>query len=264
METQQQNIRSWEDLIFENRNKAYGAYAIRQNYNGAALKGILISTGIAAAIIILATSLNGKSIIPIPDSKPIIFDPKPPPIIQADVKPATPRTEPQENIKRDLTPVASVKPDSVVATQPEPTPTSSGTEGTGEGTPTEGIGTGAGVPNGTGTDVEPVKPPQILTHAQLMPAYKTGYEGMMRVITRNLKYPSSARRMGKEGTVFVEFVIDNSGNIQNTKVIKGFDTACDKEAVRIVNMLTDWNPGMQNEVAVNVKLVLPIKFKLEQ
>lgn len=261
METQQQNIRSWDDLIFENRNKAYGAYAIRQSYQEGVFKGILTSTGIIVAVFIAAVFFNGQSILP-PLPKGPIFEPGSVPPIKPDPQPQQARTEPQQNTRRDLPPVAVVtNPDSVTTTQPETTPASTGTEGTGTTSPD--TGTGVGLPEGTGTEVIE-KPNQVFTHAEVMPSYKGGYEKMIRTLSRNMKYPASARRTGKEGIAYVEFVVDDEGNIQDVKLLRGFDTACDKEAVRIVSLLTEWNPALQNQLAVNVRLVLPIKFKLEQ
>jgi protein TonB len=261
METQQKNIRSWDDLIFENRNKAYGAYAIRQSYQEGVFKGILTSTGIIVAVFILAVFFNGKSILP-PLPKGPIVEPGSVPYIKRDLPKEQPRTEPQQNTRRDLTPVAVVNNPDSVANQPESTPASTGTEGTGNGPVSSDTGTG-GVPEGTVTEAIE-KPNQVFTHVEVMPSYRGGYEKMMKTLSRNMKYPASARRTGKEGTAYVEFVVDNEGNIQDVKVLRGFDMACDKEALRIVSLLTEWNPGLQNQLAVNVKLVLPIKFKLEQ
>ncbi len=263
MEKQQQNIRSWDDLIFENRNKAYGAYAIRQSYEGGVMKGVLVSLGLAVAIIVTADFINGGKIIEEVTEKTIIFTPGPPPIIKADVIPPQQRTLPVRTVNRELPPqVVTTEP--VVEPIEEPVTTSTGTEGTTTGTEGTDTGTTIGVDTGTESGTAAVKNNVPFISVEVMPKYKGGMEGMIKTLTKNMRYPSSARRMGKEGTVFVEFVVSDLGEVIDVKVIKGFDLDCDKEAVRIIEKLNQWTPGIQNKIAVNVKMVLPIKFKLEQ
>lgn len=81
-------------------------------------------------------------------------------------------------------------------------------------------------------------------------------------IGKNMKYPVKARRMGVEGKVYVEFVVDKEGNLQDIRCIKGIGTGCDEEAVRAVSMSKSWSPGKQRGQRVRQKMVLPITFKL--
>lgn len=263
MEKQEQNIRSWDDLIFENRNKAYGAYALRQDYSNGLLKGVFTSIGLAVGVLVVAGFINGGAIIDQVVEKSIIFKPGPPPNIKADIIPQPQRTQPQRQVSRNLPPVAVTTPDPVEPT-PEPATASTGTEGTVDGNTTTDTGTPGGVDTGTGLEPAPVKNTEPFIHVEVMPKYKGGFEGMMKTLKKNMRYPASARRMGKEGTVHVEFVVNDAGEITDVKVLRGFDLDCDKEAVRMVEKLIEWTPGFQNKMAVNVKMVLPIKFKLEQ
>jgi protein TonB len=263
MEKQDQNIRSWDDLIFENRNKEYGAYALRQDYSARLLKGVITSIGFAVAIFVVAGFINGKSVLPTKLPGDLIFEPGTPPNIKADIIPSAPREKPARNINRELPPQVVTTPDPVEP-KPEPASTSTGTEGTTDGTATPDTGTSGSFSTGTDLGTVDVKSNEPFIHVEIMPVYKGGMEGMMKTLKKNMRYPASARRMGKEGTVYVEFVVSDEGEIINTKVIRGFDVDCDKEAVRMVEKLTEWTPGLQNKIAVNVRMVLPIKFKLEQ
>ena len=261
METQQQNIRSWDDLIFENRNKAYGAYAIRQDYSSGLTKGAFTGLGILVSLIMLAGFAQRNASVPPIDgtiiSCPFSEVPNIIPLTQRHTQP------PARRVTANLPPVAVVTPDPVQP-EPEPAAVSPGSEGTTEGTTTD-TGATTGVPTGeTGLGVveEPKKEP--FTHVEVMPSYEGGFQGMMTTLKRNMRYPASARRTGKEGTAYVEFVVNDAGDITDVKLLRGFDTACDKEAVRVVSLLTEWNPGYQNKVPVNVKLVLPVKFQLEK
>ena len=76
------------------------------------------------------------------------------------------------------------------------------------------------------------------------------------------KYPAQARRMGIEGRVFVEFVVNRDGSIQDVKAIKGIGAGCDELAVKVVQEAPNWNPGKQRGKPVRQKMVLPIVFKL--
>lgn len=90
-----------------------------------------------------------------------------------------------------------------------------------------------------------------------------GLSAMVKFITKNLKYPASARRMGIEGRVYVQFIVERDGSISNTKVVKGISADLDKEAIRIVSSFPTWTPGMQGGRPVKSQFVLPIPFKLD-
>lgn len=262
MEKQNQNIRSWDDLIFENRNKAYGAYALRQDYSNRLFKGLLVSIGFAAALLATLGLLSGSKIVEeVTKTLPEIVM-RSVPTIKPEPQ-ALPQSKPQRQINRNLPPVAVITPDPVEP-DPEPATTSTGTEGTPDGTATTDTGTSGGSSIGTDLGTVEVRSNEPFIRVEIMPEYKGGLKGMIKTLQKNQRYPASARRMGKEGTVFVEFVVNDVGEVVNVKVIRGFDLDCDKEAVRMVEKLTEWTPGMQNKIAVNVKMVLPIKFQLEQ
>ncbi|HLT72835.1 MAG TPA: TonB family protein [Cyclobacteriaceae bacterium] len=76
------------------------------------------------------------------------------------------------------------------------------------------------------------------------------------------KYPAQARRMGIEGRVFVEFVVEKDGSLTDVKAIKGIGAGCDELAVKVVQNAPKWKPGKQRGKPVRQKMVLPIVFKL--
>lgn len=81
-------------------------------------------------------------------------------------------------------------------------------------------------------------------------------------IANELQYPEQARKMGVEGKVFVEFIVNTNGALSDFKVLKGIGAGCDAEAIRVLKTMKDWNAGTQDGTAVRQKLVLPIVFKL--
>ena len=78
---------------------------------------------------------------------------------------------------------------------------------------------------------------------------------------QNLKYPAQAKDAGIEGTVYIQFVITETGDVINSRVVKGIGGGCDEEALRVVNSMPLWKPGKQNGVPVKVLYSLPVHFK---
>lgn len=83
-------------------------------------------------------------------------------------------------------------------------------------------------------------------------------------VARNMKYPAQARRMGIEGKVFVEFVVQLDGSLTDVRVKNGIGGGCDSEAISVVKTSPLWEPGKNKGVAVKQRMVLPIAFKLNE
>lgn len=94
------------------------------------------------------------------------------------------------------------------------------------------------------------------------PVPKNGMTGFYGWVKQNLKYPRQARRLGIEGRVFVQFVLNKSGQVTEVKAIKGIGGGCDKAAVDLIKKAANWTPGKINGEAVSVRIVLPISFNL--
>jgi TonB family protein len=99
----------------------------------------------------------------------------------------------------------------------------------------------------------------------VLPTFPGGDLEMYKFIQSNLKYPAYEKNHNIKGTCFLSFVVEKDGSISQTKVLRGVPngTACDNEAVRIVELMPKWNPGKQNGRAVRVKFNLPVKFTLD-
>ncbi|MGD9327781.1 MAG: TonB family protein [Cyclobacteriaceae bacterium] len=103
---------------------------------------------------------------------------------------------------------------------------------------------------------------EIFTIVEDQPTPKGGMAAFYEYVGKKLKYPAQARRMGIEGKVFVEFVVDKDGTITNVQTIKGIGAGCDEEAKRVIEASPKWNPGKQRGRPVKVRMILPITFKL--
>jgi TonB family protein len=92
--------------------------------------------------------------------------------------------------------------------------------------------------------------------------YPGGIGAFYTNIMQNLKYPEKAQRMGLEGKVFIEFVVEKDGSVTNVKVLKGIGAGCDEEAVEVIKNSGKWVPGKQHGKPVRQRMVLPITFRL--
>ncbi|MFN5555737.1 MAG: energy transducer TonB [Chryseotalea sp.] len=115
--------------------------------------------------------------------------------------------------------------------------------------------------------IAPVEEPkeevdEIFTVVEETAAPKGGMQAFYEYVQKKLKYPAQARRMGTEGKVFVQFVINKDGTISDVQAIKGIGAGCDEEAVRIIQSFPSWTPGKQRGKPVKQRMVLPITFKL--
>src|SRR5688572_20822565 len=256
---------TWTDIVFENRNKAYGAYAIRNLYGKHVAWAVLISTlivGLVLAFPSIRRFFDGEKETAEVSLKQVKYtDLAPPPPIDKNTPPP-PKLDippPVKTIIKFLPPKVTDK--QIVEEEEMPTIEEIKENDTGAET-VEGVG-----------DVifdEPVEEvvkeasdeDVIFTVVEQQAAFEGGFEAMAKFIAKNMKYPAQARRMGIEGSVFVSFVVDKEGNISDPQVIKGISADCDKEAIRVVKLMPPWKPGKQNGKPVKSRFVLPIKFRL--
>jgi len=89
-----------------------------------------------------------------------------------------------------------------------------------------------------------------------------GMQDFYQYFAKELVYPVIARKAGVEGKVYIQFVVDKSGNVSQVKVVKGLGHGCDEEAIRVVKKGPKWNPAKQRGRPVNSRVTLPLIFKL--
>ncbi|PRY85008.1 energy transducer TonB [Mongoliibacter ruber] len=106
------------------------------------------------------------------------------------------------------------------------------------------------------------KADEIFDVVENSPEFPGGMEAWNDYLRKNLKYPTQARRMGIEGTVYVVFVVNTDGSIQDVDILRGIGGGCDEEALRVVSNAPKWTPGKQRGRPVRVRMRLPIRFKL--
>jgi len=102
----------------------------------------------------------------------------------------------------------------------------------------------------------------IFTVVEQMPKFPGGDEARAKYMQSNIKYPDDARKAGKQGTVYVSFIVEKDGSITGVKVLRGFDKECDEVAMNVVKNMPKWEPGVQRGQPVRVQFNMPIKFAL--
>jgi periplasmic protein TonB len=259
----------WLELVFDNRNKAYGAYELRQHNS----RTMLTAMGIAIAVVGLPVILIGALMKPVVTAVPPLFKIIPvktfviehPQLAQphhphANVSPPPAQSSPA-NTPRLYVPVATPPPVTVQPTRVDPAPTgdlgpvttgiNDGTKGTG----TPGTGTGTGTSDGTGT-TEPFRT------VEQMPEPIGGAAAWGKFLNKNLKYPTMAVDERIQGKVWVSFIVEKDGHLSNIVVERGLGYGTTEEAIRVLKMAPAWKPGIQNGQPVRVRYTLPINFQI--
>lgn len=95
------------------------------------------------------------------------------------------------------------------------------------------------------------------------PEFPGGTAALMQFLGKNIKYPTIAQENGTQGRVIVQFVVNRDGTIVDPRVVKSVDPYLDKEALRVINSMPKWKPGMQRGKAVRVKFTVPVMFRLQ-
>ena len=97
-----------------------------------------------------------------------------------------------------------------------------------------------------------------------MPEFPGGQAALMNYLSTNIRYPEECRKMGVEGKIFVKFIVDKEGNINNVQILRGLPDGklLEKEALRVVRAMPKWAPGKQAGKPVSVYFTVPIAFKL--
>ncbi|TGE17153.1 energy transducer TonB [Hymenobacter elongatus] len=267
---------SLDQIVFEGRNKAYGAFVLRQVYNRHLARALAIT--VALCLVLVSIPLVVQRLWPA--AVPLAKDPLKDMIQLTDVvmtqpKPALPatpaaRAQPMAVVTpQPATTLQKVVPDDALL-KPQPTtdavitndniladiaPSGATTAGTGVGTPGA-----AGTDSGAATVAPPAKP---FVYVEVMPEFAGGISALRQYMQRNLHFPRQALAAAISGKVFVSFTVQADGSISDVQVLKGLGYGTDEEAARVVSNMPSWTPGRQNSRPVAVRYTLPITFQYE-
>ena len=104
---------------------------------------------------------------------------------------------------------------------------------------------------------------QVFTVVEKMPSFPGGDAELLKYIATNIKYPKESQDNGEQGRVICSFIVGRDGSVNNPEGLRGVTPLLNEEAVRVINTMPRWNPGMQRGKAVAVKYTVPITFRLK-
>ncbi len=96
-----------------------------------------------------------------------------------------------------------------------------------------------------------------------MPEFPGGEKALLNYLATNVRYPVIAQENGIQGKVYITFVVDKNGTIDNVSILRGVDKSIDNEAIRVISSMPKWKPGKQRGKAVKVQYTVPIVFELK-
>lgn len=262
---------SWDDainperaeMVFENRNKNYGAYILRTGYTKAVSKALLWAMAGFALLISIPVLIRILGDVDLSTSDApveVTVELKEPPPLDKNEPPPPPPPPPPPTIETvKFTPPVVVDRELEEEEQPPPQEQLSETN--------VGVVTQEGDENATELPPEePVVDPdagKVFTYVEEQPTFPGGEAAMYEYLQKNIKYPPLARENGITGRVYLTFVVGPDGNIRDVKVLRGIGAGCDEEALRVVRNMPPWKAGKQNGRAVNVQFNMPINFTLK-
>jgi protein TonB len=263
------------DIVFENRNKSYGAFALRQDYERTMARAMISAflfflccinspnvirllqhrnTSVEDSILV-CTLVNLEPISkPAPEVKPpVVIPQKTPPSIKSQIKYVAPSVISDDQVFAEVDiPMIEQLVNVQIGTTTIQNP---------EGTVEAGI-----VDDFDKSSVvaEITDEPTVFNSyaVEQQPEFPDGMAAMYAFLENNLDFPQLAIDLGISGIVYVQFVVTKEGLIQNATVVKGPGGGLNQEALRVVNMMPAWKPGKHNGKAVAVNFTLPIKFQL--
>jgi periplasmic protein TonB len=275
MQNHQENPETLEDIIFRNRNKSYGAYSLRTDYQRVISRALIIGIGLFCLAILtpmLWAKVKFDERREITVKPTVLILPPPPEEVTPPVKPETPPPpQPEQQVRaetRFVEPVI-VEDDKATELPPDQDELSKASNigskdlvGIDESIPYEEPIAGKGTEPAQPVEVEVDEVKEWLVVEQ-MPEYAGGNSALAKFLQKNLRYPNPASNAGVSGKVYVQFVVGQDGAISKVDILKGLGFGCDEEAERVIKLMPRWAAGKQSGRAVAVKFTLPINFQLE-
>ena len=269
----------WSDLMFENRNKEYGAYVLRRQTTARNIKSIITVLILFALVMVYMVAKNAyddyqakhQAQTQVTELTALQEQKKEAKVERKEVVKQEKIEQVVEKVKSSIkftAPVIKkddeVRPEDEMKSQDE----------------IMNSKVAVGFANVIGNDEsgevlkakemiinEPVKPKEeenkVFDVVEQMPSFPGGMAALMAYLQKSIKYPPVAEENGIQGRVVCTFVVERDGSVTDVRVAKSVDPSLDKEAVRVVSAMPKWIPGKQNGQSVRVKYTLPVTFRLQ-
>ena len=265
------------DIIFDQRNKDYGAYELRKNYERrakCAVFGMLLFSFVAVSIPLLAGIIGTKPprVMPLNPTDTIVFKT----IEQQKQEPKkTPESTQYKTKSKSKPPIEMVRAKDIpkekepIDLPKDDTPSYDRDNGEVASNTPNGNGSGSDKGDGNITTKQTEAPEPDITYTpeigvEEYPEYPGGEDALIAYLASKIKYPPNAIANNIEGKVVLGFVVNKNGEIDELKVVRSLGYGCDEEAMRVVKSMPLWKPGKNNKKPVRVYFNLPIEFQIAQ
>lgn len=247
-----------DEIVFERRNKLYGAYDLRRLYNKHVTTALLLSIAILIAGVAypLISSYYAKAragYIEKTASAEFLDMPKP----KEPEAPPPPPPPPPAELEQKVKFVAPI----VTTEEVVETPDIFNQDDLSQ-KPIEAVAIEEAVAEVKEEVIEVEEKKPIFRIVEEMPSFPGGDEPRVKFLRDNIMYPQMAKENNIQGTVYITFVVDSKGHVTDVKILRGIGGGCDEEAIRVVKLMPPWNPGKQNGKSVRVQFNMPIRFTL--
>lgn len=266
----------WLDIVFEDRNKEYGAYVLRQDTGKRNLwaiisLGVVFVTGVG--IFYLTHAYESYKKVHTSYENVIEFIDMSGKNKTEPIKPKTEVVNPERVVEKVVNSIKFVaprivkdeeaRPEDMLRTQDEVMHA------------LVAIGS-IDVTNGSDNGVvqrlqdviaqpepKPAEEDKVVDVVEQMPSFPGGQGELMAYLAKNIHYPIICQEQGIQGRVVCSFIVEKDGSITDIKIVRSIDPNLDREAVRVLRSMPRWIPGMQNGRAVRVKYNVPVNFRLQ-
>lgn len=268
----------WADIVFQGRNKVYGAYQLRRSTGKRNIWAMVFVAAVAAVTYLGLAAYNSYQAAQKAkfeaEMKASLIETKKE--AKVEKKTETPKVEQVQKVEKVKSSIAftppvikkdsEVKPEEEMKTQDElkETKTAIGAFDV------KGNDESGGTVLKAVEEIATPEPPKqeaeqnkVFDVVEQQPQFPGGMGALNQWLGSNIKYPAMAAENGIEGRVIVQFVVERDGSVSGVHVVRGVDSSLDKEATRVVAQMPKWIPGKQNGSAVRVKYTVPVTFRLQ-
>ena len=271
--------KEWCDIVFDGKNKEYGAYQLRatsvKRHTKALLSVVIVLALILTAIILVMTGvfksadedINAKN-----EQEEVIMAPED--IPEEEEQMEIPEQKPEEvQAEEEVAATQAVTEVKIVETVDKDREVKD-QEQVLENTAQLGADDHKGVEDVNRdrvvkevVEVKPVEKPKeegplSVAMVEQKPSFPGGESAMYKWLQDNIIYPAAASEEGVQGKVTVQFIVEKDGSITHVQVVRGKHPALDAEAARVIRKMPRWTPGRNNGQPVRVTYHLPVQFKL--
>lgn len=273
--------KEWRDLIFEGKNKEYGAYEMRAKsdarHNRAMLVIIIVIAAVALLAMLVNTVIEKAAARPEDQTEQAMVE-----MATEEAQEEEPQEEEQQRVEEQkpevlpeevlntmkatelkITADAEVKEEIKSQDEMKETTTAVGASDFDKGTDDLNVVLEHKDEVVVEEKKEPVDDNKVFDVVEQNPVFPGGEAALLKYVAEHIRYPAMAQENNIQGRVVVQFVVTKTGSIGQVKVVRSKDPDLDREAVRVVKSLPKFTPGKMNGHAVNVWYTLPINFKLQ-